>query len=69
MEMILVSLTEKEKETLLVKGVRKNTRLGMFLSHEIRSMTDIEIEEIGKRGFDAILYRRVHILKNRMING
>ena len=64
-----MGLTEKGKETLFVRRILKNTRLGMFLSREILSMTDIEIEEVGKRGFDAILYRRVHILKNRKING
>jgi hypothetical protein len=49
-----VGLTEEEKETLFVREVGKNSGLGMFLSREILSMTDIEIEEVGKAGSGAV---------------
>ena len=55
-----VGLTEKEKETLFVRGIGKNTGVGMFLSREILSMTDIEIEEVGKPGSGALFLITVH---------
>jgi hypothetical protein len=56
-----VGLTEDEKKTLFVRGVGKNSGLGMFLSREILSMTDIEIEEIGEKGVGAVFLIKVHL--------
>jgi len=55
-----VGLTENEKKTLFIRGVGKNSGLGMFLSREILSMTDIEIEEVGKEGVGAVFLLTVH---------
>jgi hypothetical protein len=55
-----IGLTEDEKKTLFVRGVGKNSGLGMFLSREILSMTDIEIEEVGKEGVGVVFLITVH---------
>ena len=55
-----IGLTEKEKETLFVRGIGKNSGLGMFLSREILSITDLKIEEVGKEGVGATFLITVH---------
>jgi len=63
-----VGLTEKEKETLFVRGAGRNTGLGMFLSRKILSMTDIKIEEVGKPGSGAVFLIIVRPGYYRMMN-
>jgi len=63
-----VGLTEDEKKTLFVRGVGKNSGLGMFLSREILSMTDIGIEEVGEAGTGAVFLITVRSGYYRMVN-
>jgi signal transduction histidine kinase len=48
-----IGITDREKESIFVKGKGKNTGLGLFLIREILTLTGITIRETGKRGTGA----------------
>lgn len=45
-----VGITEEDKKKLFQKGFGRHTGLGLFLSHEILSITGITIQENGEPG-------------------
>ncbi len=48
-----------EKERIFERGYGKNTGLGLFLTREILSITDITIHEIGEEGDGALFEIRI----------
>jgi CheY-like chemotaxis protein len=48
-----IGITDREKESIFVKGKGKNTGLGLFLIREILTLTGITICETGQRGTGA----------------
>jgi CheY-like chemotaxis protein len=45
-----IGITDREKESIFLKGRGKNTGLGLFLIREILAITGITIHETGHRG-------------------
>ena len=48
-----VGIPPDQKEKIFERGFGKNTGLGMFLTREILSLTDITIQETGEPGKGA----------------
>lgn len=45
-----IGISEEDKKNLFKRGFGKHTGLGLFLSQEILSITDINIQETGEQG-------------------